>query len=253
MKKLVLLFIGLILMTSCQMTEEVTFDRNGSGTYSLNVDMGQMMSMMKGMEKGKDKDSLKVDKKPEKKDTIILVSDILEKNKDSLKNLSKEEKEALYALKDAKIHIAMDEAKDKMLMQYIIPFKNVNDLSNINKKLKKLNSLNKNKRKNNIDDLEKSMPEAKVQYTFNKHKFRRIVMPAPKSKEKDSVKKDDDKMQQMLGMFKYKLVYHFPYKIKSVSYKDALLTADGKTLIIEMPMDKLVENPKLLDFEVKFE
>ncbi|RUA23508.1 MAG: hypothetical protein DSY76_09430 [Bacteroidetes bacterium] len=234
------------------MTEEVTFDKNGSGTYSLNVDMGQMMSMMKGMDKGKENDSLKVDKKPEKKDTIISVADILEKNKDSLKNLSKEEKEALYALKDAKIHIDLDEAKGKMLMQYIIPFNNVNDLSNVNDKLKKLNSLNK-KKKNNIDDLEKSMPDAKVQYTFNKHKFRRIVTPAAKPKEKDSVKKDDAKMQQMLGMFKYKLVYHFPYRIKSVSYKDALLTADGKTLIIDMPMDKLVENPKLLDFEVKFE
>jgi len=251
MKKLLLLFIGLALMTSCQLTEEVTFDKNGSGTYSLNVDMGQMMSMMKNM--GKGKDSLKVNKKPEKKDTVISVADILEKNKDSLKSLSKEEKKALYALKDAKIHIAMDEANDKMLMQYTIPFKNVNELSNINKKLKKLNSLNKNKKKNNIDDLEKTMPQDKVSYTFNKHKFRRIVTPASKSKEKDSVDEDNAKMQQMLGMFKYKLVYHFPYKIKSVSYKDALLTADGKTLIIEMQLGKLVKNPKLLDFEVKFE
>jgi len=252
MKKLLLLIIGLTLMTSCQMTEEVTFDKKGSGTYSFNVDMGQMMAMMKDM--GKENDSLKVDKKSEKKDTIILVSDILEKNKDSIKNLSKEEKEVLYALKDAKIHIDLDETKGKMLMQYIMPFKSVNDLSNINDKLKKLNSLNKKKNGNNIDEIEKSMPNAKVSYTFNKHKFRRMVIKqTAKPKEKDSVKKDDAKMQQMLGMFKYKLVYHFPYRIKSVSFKDALLTSDGKTLIIEMPMDKLVENPKLLDFEVKFE
>jgi hypothetical protein len=47
-------------------------------------------------------------------------------------------------------------------------------------------------------------------------------------------------------------VFFFPKKIKSVSYKDAMLSTDGKTLIIEVPLDKIDKNPKLLDFEVTF-
>ncbi len=250
MRKFLLLVLSLTLLTSCQLTEEVTFDAKGSGIYSLNIDMSQMMAM--GNEMSHKNDSLKSKKIPEKKDTIISIAKFLEKNKDSIKKLSQEEQAALNALKDAKIRIALDEAKDQMLMQYIIPFKNVKDLSTINDKLKQLNKLNKNKTDKGLNDLQKKMPQAKVTYKFSKHKFRRIVTPASKKAQKTDTTKNDQ-MTQMLGMFSYKLIYHFPYKIKSVSYDKALLTADGKTLIIEMPMNTLVEDPELLDFEVRFE
>jgi len=247
MKKIVVLALSLLLFTSCQITEEITFQEDGSGTYNLKIDMGQMLAMTKEM--NKNKDSLQPEKKPEKKDTIMKFSDIFKKNKDSIKRLTKEERELLAALKDAYIQINMDEAKSQMLMQYVVPFKKTEDLNNINEKLQKLNSLNKKKQKG-ANDFEKLFNNEKVSYVFNKRTFRRIVTPET-NKKKDSVQ--DQGFKKMLDAFQFRMVYHFPYKIKSVSYKDALIKADGKTLIIEVPMDKLAENPKLLDFEVKFD
>jgi hypothetical protein len=60
-------------------------------------------------------------------------------------------------------------------------------------------------------------------------------------------------MADMMKMFGYKIIYHFPGKIKNVSYKDAMLGTDGKTLIIQTTLDKIDKNPKLLEFDVTFE
>ncbi len=249
MKKLFLFLLLPAILNSCQITEDVTFHKNGSGSYNFNVDMSGMMQMMKGMDKKND--SLKAQKKFKKKDTIIYFSSIIEKNKDSIAKLSKEERESLKALKDAQIRINLDEEKGKMFMQYVIPFKSIADLDHMTEKLKQLNSFNK-KNKQGMGHMDDIMPKAEITYRFNKHKFHRIVKVS-KSVDQKKTANGQNKLDKMMKMFQYKLVYHFPYKIASTTYKQALIGADGRSIHIEVPVDSLIKNPKLLDFEVKFQ
>ncbi len=252
MKKLLVLALAILSLSACQMTEEITFNEDGSGMYDFKMDMGAMMKMGKGMENSKD--SLAEKKAPKVKDTIIQFSDLLEKMQDSLNNLTPEEKESFKYLKKMSLRLQMDESKDEMLLSYILPFKDVSELENI---LNDINKIEKKRRgtSGEMKGMDKVIPKSKVRYSFNKHSFKRTSILNEKNnkkQEQDSTFKNND-LKQIFQMLSYKIIYHFPKKIKSVSYKDALLSADAKTLHIEVPMDKMIKNPKLLDFEVIFE
>jgi len=247
MKKLLLLAIGFVFLTSCQFKEEITFNKNGSGEYRLSVDMGHFMNMVKEM--GEEQDSLQKSKKPEIQDTLYKLSDMINKDTDEWKRLTDEEKELIKEMKDVSVKIHMNEQKGEMEMAYIYPFKKVSDLKGIMKKIRKLEN-NKKDKDGTLTEMDKSMPKTEVTYKFNKHRFKRevkLLEPLKKAKKEESQK------DEMLNVMRYKLVYHFPYQIKSVSYKDALLSADRKTLIIEIPLSQISKNPKITEFEVEFD
>ncbi len=241
MKKLIILILPLLILTSCQVSEEIYFNKDGSGIYNLKMDMNGMAKMMKGLAEN---DSIQYKRAPEKSDTIILFADILKMNNDSIVKLPKEDREFLESMKDAKMHIHLDEAKDEMFLNYEIPFKKIEDLTNIEKKFNKLNSYNNKGVKGMGNEM---FPGYQISYKFNKRGFHRVV-----KKIKDVENKQVLQDTKMLNMIQYEIIYHFPYKIDNVSYKDALIGADGKSLHIKVPLDSLIKNPKMLDFEVKF-
>ena len=55
----------------------------------------------------------------------------------------------------------------------------------------------------------------------------------------------------ILSQSEYKVIYHFERKIKNITNKDAVISEDQKTVEISYPMDTLLINPYLLEFEVK--
>jgi hypothetical protein len=222
-------------------TEELHIKNDGSGSYAFDMDMSQMMESMKGMSQ---KDSLK---DPEVLDTIILFKDILLEYKDSIAKLDAQEKEMIKALEDFTMRMQVDEDKGKMLMTFGLDFKNISDLKNMEEKIARAQNLSDNKKANNI------MPSnSNTEYSFNGNTFKRIVTLKDLSKEKSD---EFDKMVKQSGSFlegsNYRLVYHFESAIQHVSFKGAKISDDKKTLIIEMPMDTIINNPKLLEFEVK--
>ena len=252
MKKILLLVIGITLFTSCEIQEEITFNKDGSGEYQMLIDMSGMLAISKNSKKQK-KDSLSPEKKPVVQDSIYKFSDILKEKKDSIARLPEKEQKILNELKDVIVKIHMDETKNEMTMAYVYPFQKTSDLKNILERLEKISTYPKEK--NQMDDFLSEIPRTAVEYKFSKRKFHRkvkVLKTEKKNNEKENTENQTGKMDKIFTMFRYKLIYHFPKKIKSVSYKDALLSADGKTLIIELPFDKVTENPELLDFEVKF-
>ena len=70
--------------------------------------------------------------------------------------------------------------------------------------------------------------------------------------EQEKFEKDQEEYNMFLAGSKYKLIYNFPKKIKKVNFPDAQFSANRKTLIIEVDMDSLLENPQLLDLKVTF-
>jgi len=240
-KKSIFLFISSILLVSCVFTEEVYIKNDGSGNYAFKMDMSEMMQSMKSMST---KDSLVESKVL---DTIIYFKDILEDKKDSIAKLKPEERKVLKTLEDFTMRMQVDEEKGKMLMNFGLDFKNIDDLKNMSEKISKAQSLGDSKKSKN------SMPfNNDTEYSFDGNTFKRVVNLKNLTEEKAD---EFEKMMGQSGAFMdkstYKIVYHFEKQIKSVSIKEAMLSADKKTLTIEMPMDTVMKNPKLLDFEVK--
>lgn len=240
--KSLLLFLGFLTsLTSCMFTEELSINNDGSGTYEFKMDMSQMMESMKGMS---NKDSLK---EPEVLDTIVFFKDILVEKKDSISKLTKDEQSLLKGLEGLKLHMQVDEENGKMLMDFVMDFKNIAELKDMQNKISKAQALNDGK---NEDNSLKS--KADVEYLFDGKTFKRKVIMKELSEEKlQEVEQSIKQSSSFLEGTMYKIIYHFESDIDNVSFNDAIISNDKKTVTIEVPLDSVMKNPKWLDFEVK--
>ena len=240
--KTLLFLIGLLTsLSSCIFTEELTVSNDGSGTYAFKMDMSDMLESVKDMS---NKDSLT---EPEVLDTIVFFKDILEEKKDSISKLAKEEQILLKSLEYLKLHMQVDEENGKMLMDFVMDFKSISELKDMQNKITKAQALNDDK---NQDNSLKS--KADVEYSFDGKTFRRSVIMKDLSEEKlQEVERSIQQSSSFLEGTMYKVVYHFESEIHSVSFKGAIISDDQKTLKIEVPLDSVMKNPKWLDFEVK--
>jgi len=242
--KLFYLLILVIFISSCQFTEQIDFKENGSGTYTLKMDMSAMITAMKKMG---DSTTTK-NKNPEMIDSIIDFETFLVEKKDSISKLPKEEQEKLNALKDMKMRIQMNEETDAFNMDFIFDFNNIAELDNIQEKVSKGQSINKKETA--------PTPEAptEVIYSFNGKKFNRTVKD--KNLSKEAIEAYDLSMKQSSSMMDgsaYNIEYHFPKPIKSTSFKEATFSGDRKTLYIKSDLKTVTSNPHLLEFEVILE
>ena len=232
----------IISIVSCQFTEKINLNSDGSGSYTLNMDMSSMMKAIQDIG-----DSIEIED-PEVFDTLINFNDFLIEKKDSIAKLSKEEQEKLKALEDMKLHIATDEAKGIFLMDFIFDFKDLNELENLQDKISKGSSINENKNE------ESPISPTDVKFSFNGKKFERKVIERELTKEqKEAYKKSMEQSMSYMDEMTYALEYHFPKPIKSTTYKNARYSSDRKTLYIETNLKTLTEDPKSLSFTVILE
>ena len=60
-------------------------------------------------------------------------------------------------------------------------------------------------------------------------------------------------MDEILKECKYSIEYQFPKKIKTVSLKNAIISKDRKSFILEIPMKDFPDDEEKLGFKVTFE
>jgi len=240
--KLFILFISVISLTSCQLTEKINLNNDGSGTYKLNIDMSSMMSSMQGMNKENDEGEKE---KSEVVDTIVYFKDILAEKKDSIAKLPADEQAKLKALEDLKLHVNINEEKNIAITEFIFDFKNIRELKNIQEKIEKANSINDGK------PAEDNIRPYEVVYHFDGKTFHREVVERKLTDEqKEAYKKSMEQGSQMVEGSSYQIEYHFPRPVKSTTFKDAKFSSDRKTMYIQSDMKKITEDPKFLDFKV---
>jgi hypothetical protein len=238
--------ISLLALTSCKFTEEITFHENGSGTFHYKTDMSAMLEIAKGMEK----DSINTRKsKKEKIDTILYVSDFLDAHIDSLYNLSDKERLFMESLRPYKIHTMMDEEAGMGYMDIILDFNNASELNNIKERLDKISTLNNNTVGKTFD---KGVIDNDVSYLFTGRKFHRKVTMRKLTPEQQEINESQkEQFDKYFAGSPYEIIYHFPRKIKHVSYPGAEISEDGKTLIIRTVLDSIALHPEKFDFTVK--
>ena len=240
-KNLILSLVVIVTLSSCVFVEEIHVDDNGKGNYSFKMDMGEMMSSLSEMSP---KDSLS---QPEVTDTIVYFKDILLEKKDSISKLSKEEQEAFESLGKFKMHMQIDEAEGKMIMDISTDFNSLSDLRNVQKNIAKAQVLQDKK-----GDKGEMPSNADITYTLKNKTFRRSVA-LKKFTEDEQANYDQamEKASMFLEGSLYKVIYHFESDVKKVSFEGAQISDDKKTVTIEVLMDSLTKNPQMLDFEIK--
>jgi len=240
-KNFLVAFAISIAFISCTFTEAIHLKNDGSGSYAFKMDMGEMMESLQGMSS---RDTVKEFKVV---DTTMYFKDIIRKMKDSISKLEKDERDIINALKEFKLRMLVDEEKGEMLLNIGVDFKDISDLKNMEAKISKAQSLSDNKESNSGP-----MPSnSDTEYSFNGKTFKRMVTLKDLS---DEEKKEFDKSISQSSSFlegsDYKIVYHFEKEIKKVSSSHIKISDDRKTMTLKMPMDSIIKNPKLLDFEV---
>lgn len=243
MKKLYFLFLSIsVLLTSCQFSENIYINEDGSGKMSLIFDGSDLMKMSG--------DSTQISEKPI--DSIIVFKEFLKEKKDSIAQLSFEEQESLKSLEGFTMHTKIDSENQEMTVDMFTDFKNVEELQNAMAAMSKANSLGKKEDEDNPFSSFGNSAATEMEYSFNKGVFKRKATLVNKELHQqvlDSI----GEAEMMFASSSYVLNYHFPRPIKSVSNENALFSADKKSFKLEISFLEYIKNPEVLNLEVELE
>lgn len=231
-------------LTSCNFTEEMHLNEDGSGKVSINFDGSQLMQMAGDQIAKEDKKAI---------DSTFSFKDVFEAKKDSIAKLSKEEQEKLKKLEPFTMHMLMNPESKEMKFEMFTDFSSVSELGDVFNSFQEASKLQANNGNatsaNPMGDVNKA---SSVDYSFNGERFNRhttIIDEELHQRSIDSL----DQANMFLAGSTYTLKYHFPKKIKSVNKENAMLSADGKTLTLEADYMSYMKDPKILDVEVELE
>jgi hypothetical protein len=246
MKKTLLLLILAIGLVSCEITERVYLNENGSVKYETEFDFSQMSGFMFPEAK---RDSLrKIGEFPI--DTIMAIADL--ENYSDMENdsISDAEREFMQSLDKMRVRMKIDE--NVAMMNIGLEEKDVESFNDYLKKVKDAGEKLAKEDPESAKSLTQSGILKTLELKYDGKQFQRI------SGETGNLfdELDDStsaSAKEMLGMFKYRMEYHFPKKIKSSTLENATFSLDGKTMTIDVPMNELMENPQKYNFTVEFE
>ena len=234
-----------VVAWSCQLTETMTLNEDGSGRLSISMDMKEMMAFSGIME-----DSATA---MQKLDTIISMKDFLEEKKDSIAQLPADEQARLKKLENFKFRSVVNSETQEMFMDVFTDFTSVEQANDLMGAFEESGNFMQGLGDDTtIERDEKSGGIMGVAFAYANGKFKRDAFILDKAKHQmqvDSMKQAEAFMEQMT----YKIKYTFPRKIKSASATDARLTMDGKTIEIERKFIDYLKNPDVLDLEVELE
>jgi len=241
------------ILTSCEIREEITFNKNGSGEILYTYNMSAIMQMMPSSEETKNTEIM---------DTVIDFHQLMQtKNfRDSINNLNTEQKEAFEAMKDMKMTMKMNSDTKEMIMGFAWGFKNINELTDVFSKIKNAQKLN-----NKTDDMGMgdsplmknfSGENQDLKFSYNGNMFSRTVTLKEKlSKEDkeqiDNMLKMQEGSEEMLELMKYTIVLNFPKPIKSINNENAVFSNNRKTVEISFPLSTYLYEPNLTSLNVK--
>ncbi|MBF8150115.1 hypothetical protein ITJ86_09420 [Winogradskyella sp. F6397] len=253
MKKCLTLLMCAVLIsfTSCQFSENIYVNEDGSGTVKFSMDASEMMDVLEQLGENA------ADEMGKAVDSTIVFKDFLVKYKDSISKLSLEEQEKVKAMEDYTLHMVMDPHEKKMFFDIETDFDNANELRDMYKAMNNFNSLKGDETAS--DNLPLSPFSSMgnegstlVSYSYNGKVFKRnveIIDVEKHQKSLDSI----DKSALMLGSSKYVVNYHFPKPIKSFSKEGAMYSEDRKTVTYTVGFIAMLKDPEILNLEVVLE
>lgn len=229
----------LLLFVSCQITETIYINPDGSGSieiYSLRDENSaqQIGKQYFGSEKFRD--------------TTFFFRDYIAKYQETFVKYNKSDQALFQTQANVKMHIKVDPIQVENFNIVSFDFKTLEEMPNLYESLSLANSLKENY------PIAKQL--YKINYTFDGSIFKRKLIILDQDKF-DQDKKMVEEREKMFSKYKlmqsYILKYQFPRKIKSVSNEKAIFSSDKKTLTLEFQLLDCWKNPELTNLEVVLE
>lgn len=241
-----------MLLTSCQFSENIYINEDGSGSMKFSMDASEMMEMVGQM--GDDQAAKGMDKVM---DSTIVFKEFIEKHKDSISKLTPEEQQKIKSLEDFTMNIKMNPETNDMFFDLSREFKNANELEDM---FKAMNNFSNFQGEGGSPTNSASSPMAsmgtdgstEVSYAFDGTTFKRSAKIIDKELHQSALD-SLGQAEMMFGASKYKINYHFPRAVKSFSKEGAMYSEDRKTVTFEVGFLDALKDPDLLDFEVVLE
>jgi hypothetical protein len=241
MKRIPLLLVFL-LTASCQVTETLRINPDGTGTIEVNEVREENSYMQLAKEEYAKEDFYR--------DTTYVFKDYFTKYGETFARTSKEDQNVYLRYSDVNVHTKKSSSEKEFRTLISQNFKNATDIVDLYKTEDYADNI-----KNNYA-LSAEEHYFKVSYSYVGNRFNRTV------KITDSIflKREFDRLEKYKTYYKglklvqsYVLDYHFPRKIQSVSNPQAKISENQKSLSIEFLLTDCVQNPTITNLEVILE
>ncbi|MCA1919064.1 MAG: hypothetical protein LDL38_06665 [Flavobacterium piscis] len=232
-------FLLLLLISSCQITETIKINPDGSGT----IEIFQLRDENSYLQLGRPySDSEKFT------DTLFVFQDYITKYATTFVKFNKSDQALFQEHANVKMHIKVDPVQMENFNIISSDFKKIEEIPNLYESISLASSLKEN--------YPVSKESFRIKYTFDGFTFKRNLVIVDQQKF-DKDKKMLEERKKMYAKYKlaqsYTLKYHFPREIKSVSNEKAVISADKKTMTLEFQLSDCLQNPEITNLEVVLE
>ena len=236
------IFVLLLLTTSCQVTETIHFNENGSGTITVEMlRIEQSYQQLAGEEYNKGEVFV---------DTTYVFDDYISKYSETFSKLTPEDKAVFNAYKGVKVHTKKNSFEKEFRTTFTQNFLQANQIADLYKTQEYVSDI--------VHNYALSAEEHyyKVAFKLSSKEFKRMVTIIDKEHLKreqatiNNYKKQlgDKKMHQRIT-----LSYHFTKKIKSVSIPNAKVSPDKKSVEISFGLLESLFDPISTSVVIVFE
>lgn len=261
LKNILIIALAMVSMTTftgcIDIIEEVFFNKDGSGKYTMRMDMSGMMSMVKMMSEmeemmPEDEENAEEEEQEEEAD----LGAMMEQGVDSIMYLKDASADVRQQFDDNpgfvdKVNMRMNVDPDENIFQidFNLDFANMDDIDYFFKNFDKIGAMMGNDEESSELDMLGGMgggmgadsPLGGImgdQFTRYFDMTKRTLIRRDASQENMDTEEEmgEEEMQMMEMMFgeaKYKMIYHMPGKVKKMTNSSATLSADKKTVMLE--------------------
>lgn len=234
--------ITIIVFQSCQVTETLLLNSDGSGVITV--------------EKLRDEQSYQLlagenySKEEKFEDTTYVFQDYAKKYSETFSKLTPFEKSVYQQFYPVKVKIKKSSYEKEFRTQLFQQFKTISEVADLYKTEDYADNIQNNYA------LSAEEHYYSVAFSFDGNRFHRIV----KITDQVKLKKQQDELatiKERISKFplkqSFELRYYFPKPIQSVSNTKAVINADKKSLLLTFSLIEVVTNPELTNLEVVLE
>lgn len=241
MKFLVLLLL-ILFTTSCQLSEMIYIEADGSGTIQTSslLDEQSYLKLVLGAYNNEEVFQ----------DTTFVVKDFIAKHSETFNRISETDKAVFRKYNEVQVHIKNSSYEKEFRTTISQKFEAVNGIVDLYKTTEYVSDI-----RNNYA-LSAEEHYYKVNYFFDGKVFNRNIIITDDAELKKQIARIDSlktKYGKLDLLQNYRLEYHFPRRIKTVSNPNASIEADHKSLILNFLLSDCLQNPESTNLEVILE
>jgi hypothetical protein len=241
MKKLSFLLL-ILLTSSCQVTETLHLNSDGSGTIEV-VDLRDEHSYMQLAKEEYSKENIF-------RDTTYVVSDYIKKHQETFSRTPLADQNVFLRYSQVKVHKKVSSYEKEFRTTISQNFQKASDIVDLYKTHEYVDDI-----RNNYA-LSAEEHYYKVSYDYSGNHFSRtvkIIDTLQQKKQIDEIEKLKEKYKGYKLVQNYVLDYHFPRKIQSVSNSLAKISDDRKSVSLQLLLTDCLKNPLSTNLEVVLE